>query len=220
MTEAKLVGIMNSAAQRDLDAFAVWPVIEKVLRGSAAPSPLAAAAVRIVNRWVAFGGSSRYGAEGPRNPGAAILDKAWVPIGEAVLGPVLGPLLDEFRAIDQPVNEPSSLGSAYDGGWEGYVDKALRERLGEAVAQPYTGGDYCGSSLSACRASLWAAIEASVEKLSAEQGPFPWAWRAAKVAITFPPGILFHDLMPYTMKWTNRPTFQQVVEYDGHAEEG
>jgi hypothetical protein len=40
------------------------------------------------------------------------------------------------------------------------------------------------------------------------------------VAITFPPGILTLKGKPYTMKWTNRSTFQQVVEYEGHAEEG
>ncbi len=216
-TQAKLVGIMNSAAQRDLDAFSVWPTIAKVLGASPAPSPLAARAARFINRWVRFGGSSRYGNEGPRSPAAAILDEAWTPIGEAVLGPVLGSVLDEFRSINEPVNAPSSLGSAYDGGWEGYVYKALREVLGESVQQPYTAGGYCGGNLTACRTALWAAIEGAVEKLSAEQGPNPWAWRAAKVSITFPPGLLFHNLKPYTMKWTNRSTFQQVVEYNGHS---
>jgi len=216
-TQAKLVGIMNAAAQRDLDAFSVWPTIAKVLRTGPAPSPAAANAARMISSWVSVGGSSRYGNEGPSNPAAAILDAAWTPIGEAVLGPVLGPTLEEFRSLHEPVNAPNSLGSAYDGGWEGYVYKALREVLGESVQQPYTAGGYCAGNLTACRTALWAAIEGAVEKLSSEQGPNPWAWRAAKVAITFPPGLLFHNLKPYTMKWTNRSTFQQVAEYLGHA---
>jgi hypothetical protein len=32
------------------------------------------------------------------------------------------------------------------------------------------------------------------------------------VRIEFPPGLL-----PYTMRWTNRSTFQQVITFTGHA---
>ena len=37
-------------------------------------------------------------------------------------------------------------------------------------------------------------------------------WRAPEVRIKFPPGAAF------TMSWTNRSTFQQVIEFTGHAE--
>ena len=61
---------------------------------------------------------------------------------------------------------------------------------------------------------MWAAIQSAAEQLAVAQGSEPAAWRAAPVRIEFPPGLL-----PYTMRWTNRSTFQQVIEFTGHTEE-
>jgi hypothetical protein len=55
-------------------------------------------------------------------------------------------------------------------------------------------------------------VQTAAEQLAGEQGPTPSKWRAAKVRIEFPPGLL-----PYTMRWTNRSTFQQVITFTGHA---
>jgi hypothetical protein len=94
------------------------------------------------------------------------------------------------------------------------VSKDLRTILGQSVAQPYS-RTYCGSgSLEACRNSLWAVVQSAVEHLSATQGPNPKKWRAAAVRISFPPD----PAMTATMRWTNRSTFQQVIEFAGHAE--
>jgi acyl-homoserine lactone acylase PvdQ len=213
MNEASDVSIMNRAATQDLRAVKVWPVIQQVLAGSPAPSKLAQEAANLVTTWVEHG-ASRLGQHKPKDPGAAVLDAAWTPIAEAVLGPVLGELTSEFKSIASPDDAPSGSGSAYDSGWYGYVFKDLRSELGQPVAQPYSRG-YCGNgSLEACRGSLWAAIQSAAEQLSAAQGPVPSAWRAAPVRIEFPPGLL-----PYTMRWTNRSTFQQVIEFTGHTEE-
>lgn len=213
MDEADDVSIMNKAATQDLRAVRVWPVIQQVLAGSPAPSKLAEEATSLVNAWVASG-ASRLGQHYPKAPGAAVLDAIWTPIAEAVLGPVLGELTPEFESIVSPDDVPSGSGSAYDSGWYGYVYKDLRSELGLAVAQPYS-REYCGGgSLEACRKSLWAVIQSAVQQLAAAQGPEPAAWHAAKVRIEFPPGLL-----PYTMRWTNRSTFQQVIEFTGHVEE-
>jgi acyl-homoserine lactone acylase PvdQ len=212
--EAGDVSIMNRAALQDLRAVKVWPVIEQVLASSPAPSKLAQEAVGLVSTWVEHG-ASRLGQHRPKDPGAAVLDAAWTPIAEAVLAPVLGEMTSEFKSMVSPDDAPSGSGSAYDSGWYGYVYKDLRSQLGQPVAQPFS-CQYCGGgSLEACRSSLWAAIQSATEKLAAAQGPEPAAWRAAAVRIEFPPGLL-----PYTMRWTNRPTFQQVVEFTGHVEEG
>ena len=42
------------------------------------------------------------------------------------------------------------------------------------------------------------------------QGPDPNAWRAGAnpERITFKPGLI-----PFSMRWTNRPTFQQAIEF-------
>ncbi|MHB8532261.1 MAG: penicillin acylase family protein, partial [Solirubrobacteraceae bacterium] len=215
MTEANDASIMNKAATQDLRAVTVWPTIESVLNtpGSTVPSALAKEVVKVVRKWVKSG-ASRYGKEGPTAPGAAILDAAWTPIGEAVLSPVLGSLLGEFSSLQGPNNGENSQGSSYGGGWYGYVYKSLREELGDTVAQPFSRG-YCGNgNLETCRNSLWTAIQGAAEKLQGEQGATVKAWRAAKVRINFLP-----ELKKETMSWTNRSTFQQVIEFTGHGPE-
>ena len=213
MTEAEDAAIMNRAAQQDLRAIKIWPVIKQVLAGGPAPSKLAEEAANIVSTWVEHG-ASRLGQKGPKEPGAAIMDAVWTPIAQAVLGPVLGEeLLNEFAGLNGIDNPPNSGGSSFGGGWYGYVYKDLRTELGLSVQQPYS-REFCGNgSLEACRTSLWAIVQGAVEKLEAAQGPEPALWRAEKVSITFAPGLL-----PFTMKWTNRSTFQQVIEFTGHEE--
>ncbi|MFI4977747.1 MAG: hypothetical protein ACHQC8_03585 [Solirubrobacterales bacterium] len=140
------------------------------------------------------------------------MDAVWAPIAEAALGPVLGELIGEFKSINGVDNPPSSAGSSFDGGWYGYVDKDLRSELGLPVEGAFS-RNYCGNgNLAACRTSLWAAIQGSAEQLEESQSPVPSAWRAAPVRITFPPD----PLLNFTMRWTNRSTFQQVIEFTGH----
>jgi acyl-homoserine lactone acylase PvdQ len=210
MKESSDATIMNRAATQDLRALKVWPVIAKVLAGEPAPSKLAEEVVAEVSTWSATG-ASRYGVQFPKAPAAAALDAMWTPIGEAVLGPVLGELLPRFKSMVGTDDAPSSVGSAYDSGWYGYVYKDLKSVLGEPVSGPFSRG-YCGNgNLEACRKSLWAAIQKAVEGVAAKQGPLPSKWKAARVRIEFPPGYL-----QYTMRWTNRSTFQQVIEFTGH----
>jgi hypothetical protein len=213
MTEAQDASIMNRAATQDLRAVKVWPVIRQVLNGGPAPSPLAKQAAGLVTTWIEHG-ASHLGENRPEDPGAAVLDAAWRPIGEAVLGPVLGEVTEEFAHINPPDDPPSPLGSAYDSGWYGYVYKDLRTELGMPVEGRFS-RRYCGDgSLKVCRTSLWAAIQSAAKQLVASQGSEPKAWRAAPVRIGFAPGFL-----PFTMRWTNRSTFQQVIEFTGHAPE-
>jgi hypothetical protein len=217
MTEADDASIMNRAATQDLRAVKDWPLIKQVLAGGPAPSKLAEEAANLVSTW-AENGASRFGVTGPENPGAAVLDQAWTGIGEAVLGPMLGPeLVSEFASISGPNNAPSPSGSAFGGGWYGYVNKDLRTELNLPVSAPYS-LRYCGNGkLSRCRESLWAAIQTAAEQLEKTQGSVPGNWRAARVRIEFPP--LPKSQFPFTMAWTNRSTFQQVIEFTGHAPE-
>jgi len=215
MTEADVASIMNRAATQDLRAVRDWPLIKQVLAGGPPPSKLAQEAANLVTAWVQHG-ASRYGVTGPEDPGAAVLDQAWRPIGEAVLGPVLGPeLLNELASISSPDNAPSPSGSSYGGGWYGYVNKDLRTELNQPVQAPYS-TRYCGNGkLSRCRDSLWAAIKTAAEQLEKSQGAVPGNWRAARVRIEFPP--LPKEFFPFSMAWTNRSTFQQVIEFTGHG---
>jgi acyl-homoserine lactone acylase PvdQ len=210
MTEARDAGVMNNAATQDLRAVKVWPVIKQVLAGAPAPSKLAEEAANLISTW-AESGASRLGNKQPKAPAAAVMDAVWTPIAEAVLGPVLGELLPEFKSMNSPDDAPNSGGSSFDGGWYGYVYKDLRAELGIPEQGAFS-RQYCGNgNLEACRASLWAVIQSAAEQLEKSQGANMSAWRAAPVRITFPPG-----LTPFTMRWTNRSTFQQVIEFVGH----
>ncbi len=213
----QLVGVMNRAATQDLRAVEVWPVVAAVLNGAPAPDARTAQAAGLVSAWARRGGSrlDRTGDGAIDDPGAAVLDRAWNRIADAVLSPVLGPLTADLAAIVRRDNPPSPTGSAYGSGWYGYVDKDLRTLLRRPVRGRYS-RRYCGrGDLSACRAALWAAIRDAADELTASQGPNPAAWRsdANGERIVFRPGLLGPQR---TMRWTNRPTFQQVVAFRGH----
>jgi hypothetical protein len=60
-------------------------------------------------------------------------------------------------------------------------------------------------------ASAGICLDAAYTELAAAEGPDPTKWRAdaTKERITF-------GLLPETMRWTNRPTFQQVITFAAH----
>ncbi|HZO49405.1 MAG TPA: hypothetical protein VFB26_04595, partial [Gaiellaceae bacterium] len=143
-------------------------------------------------------------------PGAAVLDAAWPRLADAVLAPVLGPLVDRLAQLMQRSDDPNPGGSAYIDGWYGYVQKDLRTLLGRPVRGPFA-TRFCGrGDLAACRESLWAAIADAAAALAKAQGPDAGRWHADANAerIRFTSGVL-----PDTMRWTNRPTFQQVASF-------
>jgi acyl-homoserine lactone acylase PvdQ len=214
-TLASVTAAMNSSATQDLRVTQVWPPIRDVLQTGGAPSVRAHQAAALVNAWATEGGSrldrDRDGKIDA--PGAAVLDAAWSALADAVLSPVLGPLVDRLASLHPRSNDPGPAGSAYLSGWYGYVEKDLRGLLG----RPVHGGlsrRYCGAGVFAtCRDSLWAALDAAAAKLEAEQGAVPSSWRAdaTRERIHF-----VSEVLPDTMHWTNRPTFQQVMSFSGH----
>jgi acyl-homoserine lactone acylase PvdQ len=211
MHENNDVSIMNRAATEDLRVIEVWPIIRRVLNGGPAPTKLAAQAADLIDRWRKQGASRiDLNLDGRIDaPGAAVMDTAWDGIATAVMRPVLGPLVTNLEHL-----LPFSSTPSFDPGWFGYVSKDLRTELGMKVRGPYS-RRYCGNgSLKACRASLWAAIEAAALELKANQGPNPSKWYSSATAerISFIPGLI-----PFTMRWTNRSTFQQVIEFTGHG---
>jgi hypothetical protein len=95
------------------------------------------------------------------------------------------------------------------------MNKDLRAILGVPVRGRYE-VRYCGAGdLKRCRALLWGAIDAAGRELAAGQGPNSAGWHSSATAerIKFIPGLL-----PFTMRYTNRPTgIQQIVSFSGHA---
>jgi acyl-homoserine lactone acylase PvdQ len=201
-TLATVVGAMNAAGTEDLRGVRVVPTLERVLTGSTD-----ARQRRMMELLVAWGarGASRLDRDLDGkidDPGAAIMDAAWPGLADVVMRPTLGPLTDRLKsliAVDDPANPH---GSSYYGAWYSYVVRDL--------SQPTP--TFCGGGdLQRCRASLWAALDAAGDKLAATQGPDPAQWRsdATRERITF-------GFLPMTARWTNRPTFQQVISFSSH----
>ena len=92
----------------------------------------------------------------------------------------------------------------------GYVERDLRALLaGKAGFSTH----YCGAGdVAACAASLLQSLDQAGTELQAAQGSDPAGWRADATRER----IRFSGFIPDTMRWTNRPTFQQVMVFRTH----
>lgn len=191
-----VVSIMNRAASEDTRA-TVWPVVIEMLSGSEAPSELSAQVIQILEEWVRDDAPLVDADEDGDwdQAGAMIASELWSHIERAVLAPLLQSLFDDgirLRGVDE-----TSI-----------VDKDLRTLLGQPVLAPYS-MSYCGEGeIEQCRADLWAAVEARVVELAAENGDDPTTWRREGRRSGFTPGLI-----PEDFRSTNRPTYQQVIEF-------
>jgi hypothetical protein len=214
-TLATLTGAMNKAATQDLRVVRVWPIIKTVLQTGSAPSARAEAAAGLLDMW-RLNGSSRLDRDldgKVDDPGAAVMDAAWPRLADAVMSPVLGPLVLRLAALQGRSDDAGPGGSSYISGWYGYVEKDLRSLLERDVRGPFS-RRYCGAGvLATCRDALWGALDAAAAELEATQGPAPSSWRADATGerIRFTSGVL-----PDTMRWSNRPTFQQLMSFSSH----
>jgi acyl-homoserine lactone acylase PvdQ len=197
-TLASLVGAMNQAATQDLRAVQVLPALAK-LGPDAAGDPL----FQLMEAWRQKGASRL-----DRNldgkiddPGAAIMDAAWPRIARAVMVPELGPLTPRLESL-VPIDDPANPGgSSYYNGWYSYVVKDL--------SGGFASGRFCPPA--SCGTLIRQAIDAAGKELAAEQGPDPAQWHADATGERIRFGFL-----PQTARWTNRPTFQQVISFDSH----
>ncbi len=195
------VGIMNRAASEDVAA-PVWPYVSKVLSKGTAPNARDQGVVDLLDNWV-HRDAPRLDANGDDTfdeAGPTVMDALWRPIADAVMGGRLkGDLVSD-------VNDVRGLGGLSG---ESYVDKDLRTLLGRKVRGKFH-FSYCGKgSMSKCSASLWAAVDETAAGLQSEFGSAnPASWRGEADKAGFTPGLL-----PTTFPFTNRPTFQQVLEF-------
>lgn len=215
VTPAKVVSAMNEAATQDVREATFEPLLSRLLRTGRAPSARDARMLSLLDAWYRHGASrlDRTGTGRITDPGASIMDTAWPYLADAWASAVLGPRLTaQLAAFDSQFDLPP--GGQYTG-WHIYMDKDLRTLLRERVRGRYS-VRYCGAGrLATCRRELWGAMTRAGARLAATQGADPAAWRsdAQRERIKFVPGLL-----PYTMRYTNRPSgIQQVLSFLGHA---
>ncbi|MCB0876017.1 MAG: penicillin acylase family protein [Solirubrobacterales bacterium] len=194
------VGIMNRAATEDVRS-PVWPVVSRVLHTGPAPNARDQAVVDLLDDWVSRDAprldadlDTLYDEAGP-----TIMDRTWRGIAEAVMEQRFGDLTDDLNDV-RGLNGLSG---------ESYVDKDLRSLLGRKVKGKFN-LSYCGEGdLAACRDALWAAIDDRADSLESDFGTAdPSAWTGTASTTGFAPGLL-----PTRFPSTNRPTFQQVLEF-------
>jgi acyl-homoserine lactone acylase PvdQ len=234
----ELIDSMEVAGTKDLRAAQVLPLLLAVV---GTPSdPQLAAAVDTLQDWV-DGGAQRidHDQDGNYEDAAAvqILDAWWPKLLEAEFKPEMGAsFFDAVHGVlgfdNEPNNHGEHLGSAYQGGWWGYVSKDLRRVLGQPVSDGFS-RTYCGGgALSACRDALRQALADAIAVPATELydedhgtagvqrvGGCPagksdqWCFDSVRFrpigAVTVP-----------TIHWINRPTYQQVLAIEGHRPRG
>jgi acyl-homoserine lactone acylase PvdQ len=209
MTMLQAVDIMGSAATTDLRGYRVLKYMLKVV--GKAPDERIGTVLELLKAWKRSGAhreAPEPGSDYEHSPAIAVMDAWWEKAIEAIFRPKLGAAFDVIpQGFD---NEPSGVGSAYQGGFYGQVEKALRSSLGRKVRGAHS-IKYCGK-LKACRAALLTSLDAAVAELEAAFSEDPATWDVDETVdqINFVPvGIQDQD----NIQWQNRPTFQQILEF-------
>jgi Penicillin amidase len=242
ITRADLVQAMEAAASQDLDGLTILPALLRAVHGLRLPAGVTQmlAALRAwygtgAHRLLAAPTDTQY----EQAAAVAIMDQLAPAVIKAIFGPLFaaggttanGYTVFPMGFVNEPDNGGAHLGSAYDGGWEGYVVKALGQMAGARVAQPFSPAvtaRLCGTGgLRHCGRALAAALEATYRALVKANGGGTTVarWTAdtatAAAGLTMPEydAIAFQTLgivgQP-NIPWQNRPTFQQVVSFPAH----
>jgi acyl-homoserine lactone acylase PvdQ len=224
-----LINAMGTAGTQDLRGVEVLPYALKLI---GRPSdPTLANAVRELQTWLAAG-AHRINREQPGASGnydqsdaVRIMDAWWPLLVRAEFQPALGPaLLDEiendFPINDQPGHGVSGahLGSAFDVGFYGIVQKDLRSALRQKVRGPLN-RVYCGKGRrSACRAALQASLRQAIGESPQQVYPADSVCSAGDQMCS--DSIQFKATGAITqplIEWINRPTFQQADQIQSHG---
>jgi hypothetical protein len=132
--------------------------------------------------------------------------------------------------VNEPYNAGSHLGSAYDGGWEGYAVEILGQMDGRAGAQtfpPAVTAKLCNGGLQSCAQSIDSALSATYDALVRDNGGSTdvTSWTQDNETVATALNMPQYDAIAFraigivgqpNIPWQNRPTFQQVVSFPYH----
>jgi acyl-homoserine lactone acylase PvdQ len=225
MSLVDLVNAMADAATVDLRGERVLPWLMRVVGDG---DPKTRGAIGKLRAWMEQGAHRRDRNRDGRYEHAGaiqIMDAWWPRLLRAQFTPSLSPeVFDAVRARQDfdDHNRDDHVGSAFQSGWYGWVDKDLRTLLGEPVEGRYS-EIFCGQGdLGRCRRalldSLAAASKVPASELYADElcptVEFPDAQMCDEAIRHTPAGGIDQPLI----HWVNRPTYQQVVEVQGHRD--
>jgi acyl-homoserine lactone acylase PvdQ len=248
MSLTELIDAMEDAGTVDLRGDAALPWVLKVINRKPVPDAGLRHALSVLDAWQKSG-AHRRDANGDGvyedAEAIAILDAWWPYLVTAQFRPALGGELfsriEDILPVDDE-NRPNHLGSAFQGGWWGYVQKDLRTLLektrknrkghagsnGKAAARAKGKKDkvkgrysriYCGNGrLNRCRKALLASLQQALEVPESELYPGVPGCTQGNAQWCYD-AIHFRVVglidQPF-IHWINRPTFQQAVEILGH----
>ena len=232
LTLPKLITAMQAAGNVDLRGAQVLPWALRVLRSRPLGNADVRAAVSTLGAWTRSGAYRRdLDSNGTYEATEAvrIMDAWWPRMVEGNFRRALGG--DLFaQALGDNDDEPRAQGSAYQEGAYGTVEKDLRNVLGRNVKGRYS-RVYCGAgrrggggggNLGKCRRAL---LDSLKEALEVSYGELYGSDTCENNAgVTGDPqycndAVRFRALGGITqppIHWINRPTYQQVVEIQGH----
>jgi hypothetical protein len=211
ITAGRAVEIMEDAGTVDLRGARVLPSALAIIGSEPGLDPV----LTILADWVASGASRRdRDANGVYDHGSAvaIMDEWFERMIDAVFTGQLGAFYGDIPlGFD---NAPGPVGSAYQSGYYGLLDKAFRMALGQPVARPFDVLRCADGTPGGCRSALVSSLEDTVSALEttfASVDPNDWQADPTADQIEFVPfGLAEVDPIP----WINRPTFQQVVQVE------
>src|SRR4051794_7956009 len=142
---ASVTSAMNGAATEDLRVDG--SVFDGLLGVLNSPGPPPSARdqqmINLLSAWRSQGGSRLdRDVDGKMDAGAApaIMDALYPKVADAVLSPVLGPQLGQLSTLEGTANGPRS---GFTGGRINFVDKDLRQLLGQGLKSPFK-TRFCG----------------------------------------------------------------------------
>jgi hypothetical protein len=166
--------------------------------------------LQIMKDWVATGahrvdrnGDGQYDDQAA----VALMDEWWSRMIYAAFDPTLSGLYGNIPLSIDDTNRTSHLGSSFQTGYYGYVQKAVRMALGVPVSGAYAVLRCADGTLAGCRAALIQSLRDSVNAL----GPNASTWNADEQDETIHFEAVGLVSVP-DIPWQNRPTFQQVVQ--------
>ncbi|MCW2787016.1 MAG: Penicillin acylase [Marmoricola sp.] len=249
VTRANVVQAMETAASQDLDGVDVMPLLLKYEHGRKHSAGVTTM-LNTLAAWVAKGSHRRKAAttdtEYVSHSAVAISDEVMPRLVQALYDRVLGgqgisgvgstggASVPGFSAVPmQWVNTPNSggahLGSAYDGGYEGYLMSTLQQLLGKHPGDGFgtvLTSHECNGGPSTCSSAIAKALNDAYAALVTANGTSNVStWVASSESAAAKETMPEYDSIGFqalgivgqpNLDWQNRPTFQQVIEFPGH----
>jgi acyl-homoserine lactone acylase PvdQ len=256
LTRANVVTAMETAASQDLDGLTVLPQLLDYVKGHTESAGVRSM-LKVLKHWHATGAhrhkAKTSDAQYQQHAAVAIMDQLEPNLIQAVYDKLLakggfggqvttggattaGYSILPMQFVNTPNSGDAHLGSAFDGGWEGYMQKTFQQLRGKRPRHPFTSvisHHWCRSGPGSCRASVNRALAKTYRALKRINGTAKvarWTADSALVADRASTGnsketmpeyddIVFRPLGIVAQPnpdWQNRPTFQQVVEFPSH----